>query len=118
MDYTTQMQNLIAMLWGLKRGVYVANYGVCSQLAALRGCDHITDTLRRRVKKMMQHWPEYTGLVDYPVPGVAAYGMRPEDTYDDTKSGEYFSGEYGGNRIRLVNWLIIQLEAELAAYAE
>lgn len=118
MDYTTQMQNLIAMLWGLKRGVYVANYGVCSQLKAIYECDLITYGLRLRVKGMMRQWPEYTGLSDYPVPGVAAYHMRPDATYDDTKSGEYFSGEYGGNRIRLVNWLIIQLEAELAAYAE
>lgn len=50
MDYTTQMQSLIAMLWGLKRGVYVANYGLCSQLAALQACDLITYSLERRVK--------------------------------------------------------------------
>lgn len=118
MDYTTRMQNLITMLWGLKRGVYPARHGVCSQLAAIQKCGLITYELRLRVKRMTRQWPEYTGLADYPVPGVAAYCMCPEYTYDETKSGEYFSGEYGGNRIRLVNWLIIQLEEELAAYAE
>lgn len=119
MDYTTQMQNLISMLWGLKRGVYrekYAAYGVCHQLTVVVDAGLITRTLRDFVKWRMQQWPEYTGHPDYPVPGVAKYAMCPEDTYSHTKSGEYFSGEYGGNRIRLVNFLIRELEAELAAY--
>lgn len=108
-----ETQAAIDMLYGLKRGVYRAEFGICSNLEELQAAGAVSYATRRRIKAMMRRWPEYSGEPNYPVPGIAAYDMCPEITYDDIRLGEYWSGEYGGNRIRLVNFLIRELEQEL-----
>lgn len=108
-----QLKAAIAMLYGLKRSVYLAPYGICANLVELSAGGVITQGLKWHIKDLMRKWPEYTGQPDYPVPGVGRYAMCPETTYDMLPSGEYFKGAYGGNRIRLVNFLIRALEREL-----
>ena len=108
-----EIQAAIDMLYGLKRGVYLDQFGICANLLALEGIGGISHRFRQYLKSMMSRWPEYSGDRDYPVAGTAEYGMDAEHTYDNTGTGEYWSGEYGGNRIRLVNFLIRELEQEL-----
>lgn len=89
-------------LWALKRRVAAGKYpvtGICS--AAYLTCAET---------RMMRRWPEYSGLSDYPVPGVG--GSCAGAAYSETSC--LWVGAYGGARMRLLNWLIRQEEAKHA----
>lgn len=103
--------DLIPLLWALKRGDarLVPVYGICWHLT-----EYVNDYKdRQQAKKWMLEWPEHTGNPLYPVPGPKAKGrLYPADaevTYDFTENK--WAGEYGGNRMRLLNYLIRRAES-------
>jgi hypothetical protein len=100
--------SLLDVLWHLKQhgpGPRYRAFGICyiASNSLNTGGDYL------RMKALFKRWPEYTGSCRYPVPGTD--GRDEEQAYDD---GVLWSGEYGGNRLRLINFCIRELERELS----
>lgn len=102
--------DLLPLLWALKRGDarLCPEYGLCWHLTEY--CADYKD--RARAKNWLLDWPEHTGNPMYPVPGPAgqrSYAADPELAYDFSENK--WAGEYGGNRMRLLNYLIRRAES-------
>lgn len=104
----------LEILWALKRRVAAGDYpvtGICSEV-----------DLPNRGRAAMYRWPESSGSYQYPVQGV---GLSAASAYDAAHLPHWqqrqvylWCGAYGGRRMRLLNWLIRQEEAERAEQAE
>lgn len=96
-----------AMLAALYRVKFTAfkRRGICREFYRhCRGDDHYGEDLRRLFKL----WPKFSGYSGYPVPGGFTAFWRAAGT-------KYmWSGEYGNLRKELLNFMIEQLEKELA----
>ena len=93
---------LLAALYRVKFAA-VKQYGICGEFnryyhgkAAEPG---------KELKRLFALWPKFSGCAVYPVPGSgAAFSLQPR----------LWSGEYGKLRKELLNFMIEQLEKELA----
>ncbi|MNJ09295.1 hypothetical protein D3C77_34370 [compost metagenome] len=107
------LKTVLAVLWAVKRGDRtMPNEGLCSNVTAALP-EQVDDWWDRKVGRLHAEWPECSkddfGGVDwvYPVPGR-------RDAYRWNKQcGTMWTGEYGSARIRLLNYLIRRVEAEL-----
>ena len=70
--------------------------------------------LRMELQKRVKHWPEYSGVETYPVPGTAP--VRPdlsaELTYDESayeNLNMFGTTQYANNRWRMIEWLHQQM---------
>lgn len=103
---------LIEVLWAIKRKdprVFQATSGICTQV-----WEHSDTGGRLRLNRYIRSWPEFKAgyrKQDYP---VAHPVYSNEMAYVSCRK---WKGEYGGNRMRLLNWCIRQEEARLAKQA-
>ena len=63
---------------------------------------------------LVEEWPEFSGDRSYPVPHPSE---SPDRAFDLASAEDMWSPEsaYGAARLRLLDWLIAQLEAETEA---
>lgn len=103
----------------LQRGIDIEMPNFRSMEAAFGICDNIADigeawpshAISEVEKKWMQDkfqtWPKYSGYRRYPVP---YQGLNPETAYSAYQN--LWVGEYGSNRIHLLDYLLEQLQNE------
>ena len=96
---------LLAALYRVKFAA-VKQYGICGEFnryyhgkAAEPG---------KELKRLFALWPKFSGCAVYPVPGSGVAFSRA------VSSKRLWSGEYGQLRKELLNFMIEQLEKELA----
>ena len=96
---------LLAALYRVKFAA-VKQYGICGEFnmyyrgkAAKPG---------KELKRLFALWPKFSGCAVYPVPGSGVAYSRA------VSSRRLWSGEYGRLRKELLNFMIEQLEKELA----
>jgi hypothetical protein len=108
---TATLQDQLAQLWKAKtRNASHGDlsYGICARCPLA-------------VRRLMFNWPESTGNEGYPVPAPSNIG--PRRTFWGTPEEQAYwtldrwAGEYGGSRIRLLNYMIRRIERELAKRA-
>lgn len=117
------MEAMLSALLSIKaEGPRTERVGICGNMWELlaegryeeEDCEEAEDSLSDYIKD----WPESTGCSAYPVPAPVGFPCRGTDA--ETARGAFYeikpmwSGEYGSSRIRLLNYLIRQLTAELA----
>ena len=72
------------------------------------GSNHTREIIAK-LSNLIRQWPEYSGEYAYPVKGVE--GMSAKATYwEANKSAGMWKGEYGESRMRLLIFLIAELE--------
>lgn len=85
--------------------------GICVGVEYLtmdvEGCDDFK--VAQLMRALFTTWPEYTGDTHFPVP----FGSwSPSNIY--FKAGNLWIGPYGESRLRLLSYMIEQLQAEVA----
>lgn len=112
---------LSALLQIKAEGPRTERVGICGNMWELlvegryeeEDCVEADDELSDYIKD----WPEFSGCFAYPVPAPAGFPCHGTDA--DTARWAFYkikpmwSGEYGSSRIRLLNYLIRKLTAEL-----
>lgn len=74
------------------------------------GEELLYDDVRDEIRELYEQWPEYSGMLGYPVP--CPNGGIPSDAF--CEGGDFmFAGEYGAARIRLLQFIIDTLTKEL-----
>lgn len=98
-------EEILDALRNIRSGERYDEYGLC---AALEGRLRGGRTFLKEAKRTQWFgWEHYSGVLEYPVPGVD--GLSPEGAYhSDTPM---WSGEYGALRLNLVDHLISVVEA-------
>jgi len=109
-------ERLVYCLRELRRRVEAGtqgNTGICSQLELSRCSGSILEyrELRAALAVAFEAWPENTGVRGFPVP--SADGSSPAFAYSYfCDNGHRWEGEYGANRIALLEHCILYFEAE------
>lgn len=67
------------------------------------------NVLRDVLEELFPRWPEYSGVKHYPVP--APDGRSPQLEFFDCVVDQLWVGEYGAARLRLLDWLISELQS-------
>ena len=100
----SEKQAVLIALYRVKFSVF-KTLGICSEFNRhYHGCFDKSEDLRR----LFRLWPKFSGCAVYPVPGSGAAFSRAVSTK------RLWSGEYGKLRKELLNFMIEQLEKELA----
>ncbi len=101
----SEKQAVLTALYRVKFSAF-KKYGICGEFhryyhgAAAYGSSELW--------RLFRLWPKYSGSIDYPIPGsYQAFWFAQ-------KYGSMWSGEYGKLRKELLNFMIEQLEKELA----
>ena len=94
-----------------------AGLGICSEVTLGASSPEIRYGCLRLLKDLMEQWPEFSGDRAYPVPHP---DKDPKMAFDLASPKEMWSPEsaYGAARLRLLDWLISQLEAEAETETE
>ena len=101
----SEKEALLAALYRVKFAA-VKRYGICGEFN--RYYHGKAAEPNKELKRLFALWPKFSGCAVYPVPGSgAAYGRA-------VSSKRLWSGEYGRLRKELLNFMIEQLEKELA----
>lgn len=99
----SEKEALLAALYRVKFSVF-KTHGICGEIGPHRACFDKRGGLRR----LFGLWPKFSGNSTFPVPG----GEEAFRLAAGTK--RMWSGEYGQLRKELLNFMIEQLEKELA----
>lgn len=95
----SEKEALLAALYRVKFTAFKRR-GICGELSyAIR---------KKELKRLFALWPKFSGCAVYPVPGSGVAFSRA------VSSKSLWSGEYGRLRKELLNFMIEQLERELA----
>ncbi len=81
---------------------------ICCSVMYAGGLDDYIN-LRNILEDLFPHWPEYSGMKHYPVPAPA--GRSPQLEFFDCVVDRLWVGEYGAARLRLLDWLISELQS-------
>ena|SRR5690606_16155542 len=88
-------------------GPFSESYGLCSHvheyLVGMHFCPQgpIADAVDDLMEELFRRWPEYSGSVDYPVPGPE--GQSPSLAFRLLKM---WTGEYGAKRWALAEFML------------
>lgn len=104
------------ILWDIKRRMAASttgnDQGICALVDIEFAANYLPVMCYYRAMDdfdaALKAWPEHTGRRCYPVPSSVAWLSPVEAFYDLHR----WSGEYGGNRMRLLNFLIRYFEAK------
>ena len=85
--------------------------GICTAVSLSAPPPGLRARCLRLIMDLAEEWPEFSGSAIYPVPHPT---MRPGAAFDFVPAEDMWSPEsaYGAARLRLLDWLISQLEAE------
>ena len=85
--------------------------GICNAVSLSAPPPGLRARCLRLIMDLAEEWPEFSGSAIYPVPHPT---MRPGAAFDFVPAEDMWSPEsaYGAARLRLLDWLISQLEAE------
>lgn len=101
----SKKQRILASLYRVKFTAF-KTHGICGEFDRCYRGDAVYGSFELR--RLFRLWPKYSGDVVYPIPGsYQAYRFAK-------KYGSMWSGEYGKLRKELLNFMIEQLEKELA----
>ena len=94
-------------------------------------CHYVPVGYMETLREKLAEWPEGTGCLSYPVPAPSGYEHQDTEWYNtslkleivtkemalaedcfDHCEGRFWKGEYGESRMRLLDWLIKELENE------
>ena len=86
--------------------------GICSAVALHAPSPELRHEYLILLSDLAKQWPEFSGYYSYPVPHL---NERPDRAFCLASSKEMWSPEdyYGAARLRLLDWLIARLEAEI-----
>lgn len=82
------------------------HYGLCDNL----GIVYTEPNLRKKILKHWEDWPRHSGLTHYPVKGNKKK-EHPESAFHRTKN--LYKGNYGKDRLDLLDYTIEYLEKEI-----
>lgn len=88
------------------------SHGICYNLDTLVSDEKDQDYWDVVKHDLFRKWPEFSGSLTYPVPNkfLWVFTKDPGDSYRDTI--DMWVGSYGRARLRLLNFLIKELERE------
>jgi hypothetical protein len=107
---TLKRKAVLAALWDIKKGNTKPVMGLCTYLSNQLSRGSFNPQLVNWLGTKFVSWPEYSGDYNYPVP--SPYKRVSAQMYYEHNSK--WEGAYGSSRMRLVNFLIRELEKELA----
>lgn len=81
---------------------------ICCSVMYAGGLNNYT-VYRDLLQELFSLWPERSGMPLYPVP--APNGRSPQLEFFDCVVDRLWVGEYGASRMRLLDWLIIELQS-------
>jgi hypothetical protein len=99
---TAEMKTLLRALKDIRDGKR-HHGGICCNVLILT-----RRTYDRELSELMRKWPEYSYDPDYPVPHPSGNFEDPQYAYAVLPRWE---GEYGAARLRLLDFMIAELES-------
>lgn len=85
--------------------------GICNAVGLGARSPELRSVFLILLRGLVEQWPEFSGYPSYPVPHPSE---SPDRAFDLASPKEMWSPEsaYGAARLRLLDWLIAELEAE------
>lgn len=118
-QYKALRHALLQVRQEIRQGIFVDN-GLCSRIADklksnLDGDYYLIQAINKKFGRLLEHWPEHSGSVNYPIgqnseDGYYLYVMVPS-YWQGSEAGWYYSksSAYGRKRRELLDWLIGQV---------
>ena len=96
---------------GKASGRFYPYLGICNAVTCGESSPEVRSGCLDLLSDLMEEWPEFSGDHSYPVPHPSE---NPERAFDLASTEDMWNPEsaYGAARLRLLDWLIDQLEAE------
>ena len=91
--------------------------GICNAVACGAPSPELRARCLRLIMDLAEEWPEFSGYPAYPVPHP---DEKPDRAFYSASAEDMWSpgSAYGAARLRLLDWLIAQLEAKTETETE